>query len=150
MVVIRQEESDEINSEIDSLKDRFQELKQRTSELRKKGKNTELAEIYLYDFEPRVKMLKVTHDERDVLKIKSFLDDFEAELNTSENGTDFNNILESIQEAYTLLNSGMIEEASRKYEEISKRYSRLSEDMKRLVYIPSLDIKERIVHFSQE
>jgi uncharacterized protein YjgD (DUF1641 family) len=144
MVVVKRKVNEKYEERLSNLKDRFQELKEEVSELRKKGFNTEIVEVLLYDFAPRIKMAKVTYDEFDIERINNLFKNIEEELEIVKNGSDFTNVLKGIEEAYEMLRTDKYSEASKKYHEIIEKYKKLPQDQKRFVYVPSMDLWKKI------
>ncbi len=69
---------------VKSLYNEHSELKGKISALRKKGKDPIMAEIKLMNVPPKIKMVEVTYNEKDVKKVKELLDDVRKEISNLE------------------------------------------------------------------
>jgi len=145
MVVIQRKDDEEIENLLQSLDEELQELKAKMSSLRKKGKNTEIAELLTLDFAPKLKMARVTYESEDIENVKNLLQDIMDELRESEEGSDFNHAIDLIKEAYEYIRNDKLKEASAVYSAITKIYTNLPKDLKKTVYLACLDIKKKIV-----
>lgn len=144
MVVIQRKDDEKIENLLQSLDDELQELKAKMSSLRKKGKNTEMAEMLTLDFAPKLKMARVTYESEDIEKIKNLLQEIRDELKESEEGSDFSHATDLIKEAYEYIRNDKLKEASAVYSAITKIYGTLPKDLKKTVYLACLDIKKKI------
>lgn len=146
MVVVKKKEDSKIEEELSTLTDKFQDLKALMSDLRRKGKDTSFAELYLHDFSPRVKMARVTYSKDDINKVKKLLKELKSELDEADKGDDFSQMMGLIEEAYDDIRNEKHDQVRKTYSDIMKIYSGLPDDLKRLVYVPCLDIRRKISH----
>ena len=100
MVIVKQEEDEKIEKELQELNDEFLELKTKIGVLRKKGKDPFSAEINSLDFNPKLKMAKATYEKEDIHELRGLLDEIKSELEESEKGSYFMQATKLIEEAY--------------------------------------------------
>lgn len=144
MVVFKRQVDEAYEEKLSNLNDQFMELKAETSEIRKKGAPTEIVELMLIDFPPKVKMAKATYEEEDIAKLKLMIEDIKKEIKEAQEGSLFSHVLEKVEDAYALLREDKFKEASAAYAKIMLMYKELDEDLKRVLYRACLDLKTRI------
>ncbi|RMF55797.1 hypothetical protein D6745_01105 [Candidatus Woesearchaeota archaeon] len=144
MVVIKIPKDDEIEAELQELKDQFKEIKEEMSALRKMGKEIPEAENLALTFQPRMKIASVTYDRRDITKLKELLIEIRVELNAAKRGSDFDHILSAIREAYEFIRQKKFSEAKEKYKYIMEKYKEIDSDSRSLVYEACVDIHHKL------
>ncbi len=133
-MLIKEKIDEKIEKEIDKLKDSYIEVQGTVSNLRKKGKNTEIAEILLIDIPAKIKMVGITQDIKDVGLTERAIEKIKNEINDIVNGSDFDHINELIQESFEHLRKGEKQLAINKYSQIMSLYKLLTGDLKKTVY----------------
>ena len=144
MVVIKRPVDEKLEDELESLDEKFQELKTKISYLRKKGKDTTIAEVFLPDFAPKLRMARATYEKEDTQKLKDMIQDLQDEIKEAEEGSDFDHALALVKDAYESLRNGKQKEASIAYSTVVKKYKDLPRDLKKTIYVACLDIKKRL------
>jgi dephospho-CoA kinase len=145
MVIVeipKDEKTDEI---LDSLTEHLTELKSETSELRKKGLDTKMIELMMIDVLPKIRLARTTYEQKDVDSVKKSLAMIRDEIDSVQVGTDFDAALESIQNAYEFIREGNYPEALKIYLKLRDVYKKLPEEMRKIVYVASLDIHKKIM-----
>lgn len=144
MVVVTIPKNETTEELLDSLSEHFLELKEEISELRKQGLDTKMIDLMLIDVNPKIKMARATYEPKDIDSVKKSLAMIRNEIDTVKTGTDFDAALASIQDAYDFIREGKYAEAQRIYSKLRDVYKKLPEEMRRIVYLASLDIHKRI------
>ena len=75
-----EKEEEKNQTKIEKLKGRLEELKGRISEARKRGKDPFIADLWLRNVNPKIKMAEITHDEKDFKIVEKILNNAELEL----------------------------------------------------------------------
>ena len=148
MVVLELPKDEKTDELLESLMDHFNELKEEASEIRKEGYDTTMADVLMIDVVPRVKYAKVTYEEKDVNIVKKLLAQIRHELDVIKSGTEFDDALKKIQDAYDNIRHDKCADAKDIYMQLREIYPKLPEDQRRIVYKASLDIHNRIVRHS--
>jgi len=143
-VIVKQPLNEEAEKEIDKLKDDFIELQQNVTELRKKGQETEIADVMLLDMPAKIKMAKMTQDSRDIKIARKYLDSIKEELNEIEHGSEFDRVTTLIEEAFDLARKGDKKMAKERYREIMALYRILPKDLKKTAFDGCIELRKRL------
>jgi len=145
MVIVEMPKDEKTDEILDSLTEHLTELKSETSELRKKGLDTKMIDLLMMDVLPKIRLARTTYEEKDVDSVKKSLAMIRNEIDSVQAGTDFDAALESIQNAYEFIREGNYPEALKIYLKLRDVYKKLPEEMRRIVYVASLDIHKKIL-----
>ena len=144
MVKIEIPRDEKLDDMLESLEEHLKEMKEEASELRKQGKDTTMVDLMMIDILPRIRMAKITNDKRDVDAVKRLLARIHNEIDELKTGTEFDAALSKIQKAYDSIRDGKYYDAWQRYTEIRKLYRKLPEDLRRIIYVASLDIHQKL------
>ena len=76
--------NDEMNKQIEFLKDYYEGLKKTIAERRKQGMDTKMAELRMMNIPQKIKYVEVSEDKKDIRKLKVLLSKLEKEIPKSE------------------------------------------------------------------
>ena len=144
-MIVKREVDEKFEENIVKMKEEFEDLKQEMSDIRKAGKNTKIAEVYLLNIMPKLKMALVTYDKFDVKKAREWLDGFRAEIEYAKKGDPFEKDLQKIHEAYEHIFKKEKKEAVKLYNALKKSYNNYPNELKRLIYNSCLDIHRMLL-----
>ncbi|MBW2997821.1 hypothetical protein KY349_05770 [Candidatus Woesearchaeota archaeon] len=144
MVRIEIPRDEKLDDMIDSLEDHLKEMKDEVSELRRQGIDTTIVDMMMMDILPKVRMAKITNDQQDVDAVKRLLARMHNEVDELKTGTEFDEALKKIQSAYDSIRGGKYRDAWERYTELRGLYKKLPEDLRRIVYVASLDIHQKL------
>ncbi len=144
MVLIELPKDEKKEELLDSLAEHLNELKEETSEIRRQGMDTSLVELRMIDVHPKIKMARTTYEQKDIDEVKRMLAQIRHEIDTVKTGTEFDQALKRIQEAYDHIRADRCSAAHKIYDDLRQVYPRLPEDQKRIIYKAALDIHKRI------
>jgi hypothetical protein len=145
MVLVPIPKDEKIDDVLDSLAEHLTELKEETSELRKSGMDTKMVDLMMMDVLPKIKLARTTYEPKDIDSVKKSLAMIRNEIDSVKSGTDFDAALESIQHAYDYIREGKYAEAQQIYSKLRDVYKKLPEEMRKIVYVASLDIHKKIL-----
>jgi hypothetical protein len=149
MVLIEIPKDEKIEDMLDALVEHLEELKQETSEIRKQGIDTTMVDLMMMDVLPKVKLARATYEQKDVDAVKKMLAQIRHEIDLAKTGTEFDDALKKIQDAYDKIREEKYADAQQIYLELREVYTKLSGEMRRIVYKASLDIHNRIRNAEQ-
>lgn len=144
MVVIEIQKDEKTEQIIDSLLDHFKELQDEASELRKQGTDTTIIDIIMIDVIPKSKLARTTYEQKDIESLKKSLAQIRHELDLAKSGTEFDAVIQKIQDAYEDIRQGKRADAEQAYKELRETYKKLSGELKNIVYRASLDIHRKL------
>ena len=150
MVVVEIPKDEKTDEMLDALAEHLNELKEETGEIRKQGMDTSMVELMMMDVMPKIKMAKVTYEQKDIDNVKKSLAQIRHEIDLVKSGTDFDDALKKIQDAYEDIRHDKCEEARQIYKDLRGVYPKLPEDQRRIVYKASLDIHRRIAEHNRQ
>jgi len=143
-MIVKRAVDESFEDEIHKLKERFDELKGELSEIRKKGKDTKLAEVYLFNVHPKLKMALATYSPVDLEKAKTWIDYFQEEIENAKKGEDYVHDIDLIHKAYEHIYRKEKHDAILVYDQLRTHYSKYPEEQRRLIYMACLDIHQMI------
>lgn len=144
MTVVEVPKDEKIEELLDSLAEHLKELKEEASELRKQGLDMKMADLIMIDIPPRINLARKTYEKSDIDNVKKLLGRVRHEMDIARSGTEFDHALKKIQEAYDHIRDERYSEASEIYRELRSLYKNLPEEMRRIVFVASLDIHKKI------
>ncbi len=145
MVVIELPKDEKMDELLDLMAEHLTELKEEASDIRKQGIDTSMVDILMIDVLPKIKMAKVTYEKKDVDEVKKLLAQIRHEIDLLKSGTEFDDALKRIQQAYDDIRHDKCDEAREIYNDLRGVYTKLPEDQRRIVYKAALDIHQRII-----
>jgi hypothetical protein len=144
MVIVEIPKDEKTEDMLDSFIEHFKELKDEVSEIRKQGLDTSLVDLMMMDFLPKVKLARATYEDKDIDQLKRQLAQIRHEIDIIKSGTEFDEALQKIKDAYDKIRAEKYADAHQLYAEIQKIYNNLPEDSRRVVYKAALDIRQKI------
>jgi dephospho-CoA kinase len=130
---------------LDSLAEHLTELKEEASQIRKQGMDTTMLDLIMIDVPSKIRMARMTYEDKDVNEVKRSLGQIRHELDLIKTGTDFDDALQKIQTAYDKIREGDYQGATELYTKLRDVYKTLPEETRRIVFAASLDIHRRIL-----
>ena len=79
-LVPNEQEEEKHQAKIEALKEKLEEIKNKISEARKSGKDPFIADLLLRNVNAKIKMAKVTHEDKDYRIVENILNEVELEL----------------------------------------------------------------------
>ena len=144
MVVIEIPKDEKTEEMLNSFLEHLTELKEEAGEIRRQGLDTTMLDLLMMDFLPKVKLARVTYEQKDIDNVRKALAQIRHEIDVVKEGTEFDAALRQIQTAYERIREGRNPEAQAIYVELREVYKKLSGEMRQIIYKAALDIHKRL------
>ncbi|MEA3229940.1 MAG: type I-A CRISPR-associated protein Cas5a [archaeon] len=144
MVLVEMPKNEKVEELLDSLAEHLKELKDEASEVRKQGIDLTMVDLMVIDVPSRILLARKTYAQVDIDCVKNLLGKIRHEIDISKGGTEFDDALKKIQVAYEKIRHEKYEDASEIYAELRKVYKNLPEEMRRIIFVASLDIHKKL------
>jgi hypothetical protein len=143
-MLVKEKIDEKKERDIEKLKDDFVELQGTVSELRKRGKDTNIVDLMLYDIPTKITMAKATHEDKEIEDARRMIGRAKKEMNDVTGVSDFDRITQLIQEAFEHLRKDEKKQATENYSEIMAIYKVLTHELKKTVYSACNELKDRL------